>query len=99
MPASPLEETLQPDASPFAPTAAQPAHTIRGIEGGRGLVGPPLNGVRDRMTIAGELPNTPENLIRWIQHPHTVEPNTIMPDMNISEDDGRNIAAYLYTLR
>jgi cytochrome c len=73
-------------------------HTIRGVEGARGLVGPPLNGLRDRMVIAGELPNTPENLMRWIQHPHTVEPNTVMPEMNVTEDDSRDIAAYLYTL-
>lgn len=74
-------------------------HTIGGLPEARGLVGPPLDGIRNRMYIAGELPNTPENLMRWIQHPHAVEPHTLMPEMNVSEQDSRDIAAYLYTLK
>ncbi len=74
-------------------------HTIEGVPGARGLVGPPLDGVAARSYIAGELPNTPTNLMYWIQHPHGVEPRTIMPEMNVTEDDSRDIAAYLYTLR
>ncbi len=74
-------------------------HTIPGIAGARGLVGPPLDGIASREYIAGELQNTPENLMKWIQHPHQVEPHTVMPDMNVSDQDSRDIAAYLYTLR
>jgi putative membrane protein len=74
-------------------------HTIDGVPGAHGLVGPPLNGIGQRYVIAGELPNTPENMMHWIQHPHTVNPRTVMPEMNVSEEDSRNIAAYLYTLR
>jgi cytochrome c2 len=73
-------------------------HTISGIPGARGLVGPPLDGIADRSYLAGELFNTPANMMRWIQHPHEVEPHTIMPEMNVSEDDSRDISAYLYTL-
>ena len=74
-------------------------HTIDGVPGARGLVGPPLDGIANREFIAGELPNTPENLMRWIQHPRQVEPHTVMPEMGVTEQDGRDIAAYLYTLR
>jgi cytochrome c2 len=74
-------------------------HTIPGIEGAQGLVGPPLNQFADRIYIAGRLPNTPENLMLWIQKPQQVVPNNAMPDMGISEQDSRDIAAYLYTLR
>jgi cytochrome c len=74
-------------------------HTISGVDGARGLVGPPLDGIGDREYLAGELPNTPQNLMRWIQHPHAVEPHTAMPEMNVTEQDSRDIAAYLYTLR
>ncbi len=74
-------------------------HTIPGIEGAHGLVGPPLNQFADRVYIAGRLPNTPENLMLWIQKPQLVIPNNAMPDMGISEQDSRDIAAYLYTLR
>jgi cytochrome c len=73
-------------------------HTISGVPGARGLVGPPLNGIRDRYYIAGELPNTPKNLMRWIQHPLQVESHTVMPEMGVTEQDSRDIAAYLYTL-
>jgi cytochrome c len=74
-------------------------HTIAGVPGARGLVGPALNGIRERYYIAGQLPNTPDNLMRWIQHPRQVEPHTVMPEMGVTEQDSRDIAAYLYTLK
>ncbi len=74
-------------------------HTIDGVPGAHGLVGPPLDGIALREFIAGELPNTPENMMRWIQHPRQVEPHTLMPEMGVTEQDSRDIAAYLYTLR
>lgn len=74
-------------------------HTISALPEARGLVGPSLDGVSQRLYLAGELPNSPENLVRWIQHPHEVEPKTVMPEMGVSEQDSRDIAAFLYTLR
>jgi cytochrome c len=74
-------------------------HQIDGVPGANGLVGPPLTGVRERYYIAGELANTPDNLMRWIQHPREVEPHTAMPEMGVTEQDSRDIAAYLYTLK
>ena len=52
-----------------------------------------------REFIAGELPNTPPNLMRWIQHPRQVEAHTVMPEMGVTEQDSRDIVAYLYTLQ
>jgi cytochrome c2 len=74
-------------------------HSISGVPGARGLIGPPLTGVRDRYYIAGELVNTPKNMMLWIQHPHQVEPHTLMPEMGVTEQDSRDIVAYLYTLQ
>jgi cytochrome c len=74
-------------------------HEISGVPGARGLIGPPLNGIGKRYYIAGELSNTPDNLMLWIQHPRQVENHTAMPDMGVTEQDSRDIAAYLYTLR
>jgi len=74
-------------------------HTIPGVTGAHALVGPPLVHWSRRVFIAGELPNTAENLTKWIQHPPQVEPKTAMPDMGVTEQDSRDIAAYLYTLR
>lgn len=77
----------------------QTCHVIPGIVGATGTIGPSLDGIADRYYLAGQLPNTPENLSIWIQHPHSVNPNTVMPEMNVSDEDSRNIAVYLETLR
>ena len=74
-------------------------HTIPGVVGANGKVGPPLVGLADRGFIAGKLPNTPENLIRWIKDPQGVDPGNAMPNMGVSDVSARDIAAYLYTLR
>ncbi|MGH2353832.1 MAG: c-type cytochrome [Chloroflexota bacterium] len=74
-------------------------HVIPGVPGARGAVGPPLTSFAGRTVIAGRLPNTPENLIRWIMNPQAVDPLTAMPDVGVTEADARDIAAYLYTLR
>jgi len=74
-------------------------HTIPGVKGADGKVGPPLEQLATRVSIAGRLPNTPSNLMAWIQHPQQLTPGTVMPEMNVSERDARDIAAYLYTLR
>ena len=52
-----------------------------------------------RAYIAGQLPNDPENLVRWIQDPQGVEPGTAMPNLGVTAAVARDMAAYLYTLR
>lgn len=74
-------------------------HVIPGLRGPRGWVGPSLAGFGSRGYVAGVLPNTPENLIRWLQHPQEVAPRTAMPDLGIEPEEARHIAAFLYTLR
>jgi cytochrome c len=74
-------------------------HMIPGIKDADGLVGPPLILFARRTYIAGELPNTPPNLIRWVRDPPAVEPRTAMPVLGLSEGQARDVAAYLYTLR
>jgi cytochrome c2 len=74
-------------------------HEIRGVTGAHGKVGPPLTGVADRSIIAGELANTPENMVRWIRDPVAIEPNTAMPNLHVIEPTARDMVAYLYTLR
>ena len=39
-----------------------------------------------------------ENLMLWIREPQTIEPGTAMPDMAVTEQDARDMGAYLYTL-
>lgn len=74
-------------------------HTIPGVEGASALVGPNLDQVASRMYVAGVLPNTPDNMIRWVQHPRDVDPLTAMPNLGVTDQDARDIAGYLYTLK
>lgn len=73
-------------------------HTIPGVRAARGLVGPPLDGISDRIYLGGVLYNTPENMLLWIRAPRQVDPLTAMPDLGVSEEDARDIAAFLYML-
>ncbi len=79
--------------------ACTACHDIPGVKGPRGMVGPPLSGVGTRSMIAGKLPNTPQNLEHWILNPQAVDPNNAMPNLNVTPQDARDIAAFLYTLR
>jgi cytochrome c len=74
-------------------------HNIPGVLTATATVGPPLSQVALRSYLAGRINNTPENMIRWIRQPHSVDPQTAMPETGVTERDGRDIAAYLYTLR
>jgi cytochrome c2 len=73
-------------------------HAIPGIRSPRGVVGPPLGGIVHRSFIAGQLPNTPEILVEFLQDPPALVPQTGMPDVRVSLEEARHIAAYLYTL-
>jgi cytochrome c len=73
-------------------------HSVPGVRGANATVGPPLDRMGSRTFIAGVLPNTPENLILWIKWPQGFLPKSAMPNLDASDADGRNIAAYLYTL-
>ena len=74
-------------------------HEIPGVRGASATVGPPLSGIASRSFLAGQLPSSPDNMRRWIQHPQAVERGTAMPNMGVTDDDARDITAYLYTLR
>jgi cytochrome c len=74
-------------------------HTIPGVRGARGLVAPPLTHWAARGYVAGVLGNTPNNLVNWIQHPRGIVPGTDMPDLGVTEQEARSIAAYLDQIR
>jgi cytochrome c len=74
-------------------------HVVPGVTGADGLVGPPLTHWSRRTYIAGELPNTPANLVAFIVDPRAFRPRTAMPATGISREEASDIAAYLYTIR
>ena len=71
-------------------------HSIPGIAGADSIAAPPLDRFYERTYIAGRLPNTWENLTQWIQDPQGIEPGTAMPNLGITPDEARDLAAYLY---
>ena len=85
-------------AAEIAAVGCGSCHIIPGIANARGLVGPPLDHMGRRIFIAGLLRNTPDNLVTWLRDPQAVVPGNAMPDMGLSDEQARNITAYLYTL-
>jgi mono/diheme cytochrome c family protein len=75
--------------------ACQSCHVIPGIVGGQVHVGPPLDHYAKRKYIAGYLPNTADNLARWLRTPQQVKPHSAMPQMEMTERDAADMAAYL----
>jgi len=73
-------------------------HVIPGVRGADGMVGPPLIWFGRRTVIAGEVANTPDELIIWLMNPQRLEPATAMPNLGVRDGDARDMAAYLYTL-
>jgi cytochrome c oxidase subunit 2 len=67
------------DAAPLEKAGCTGCHTVRGVaEGGR--LGPDLTHVAAREHIAaGTLPNTRDNLRRWLTNPQTIKPGALMP--------------------
>jgi cytochrome c1 len=74
-------------------------HTIPGIAGAEGLVGPSLARVASRTYIAGVLVNTPDNIEQWIADPPRVDSKTAMPNLRLSEQDVKDIRSFLLTLK
>ena len=74
-------------------------HAIPGVPGAGGDAGPSLAHTGRLGYIAGRIPNQPANLVRWLQDPLALKPDTAMPALGVSEEEARHMAAYLYTLR
>lgn len=71
-------------------------HIIPGVREAHGRVGPNLGEIDQQIYISGRLVNTPENLLLWIIDPQNVDPQTIMPNLNVSRAEAEDMAAFLY---
>jgi cytochrome c2 len=79
--------------------ACNVCHLIPGLEG-NGRLGPALAGVASRPAISnGHVPNTPENLRKFIQDAASLNPQTAMPPIRMTDADAADIAAFLQTLK
>jgi cytochrome c oxidase subunit 2 len=73
-------------------------HTIRGVSAG--VLGPDLTHFGSRTTLAaGLLPNGPQTVAAWLKDPQAVKPGAKMPDLGLTDDEARALAAYLLSLK
>jgi cytochrome c2 len=74
-------------------------HRIPGVAGAAGRSAPSLEYLAQEAYITGNLPNTPENVMRWIRSPRSIQPRTHMPELGIGAAEARDITTYLWSLR
>lgn len=74
-------------------------HSVPGVEEAESYIAPPLDRYAERAFVGGVVSNNAENLVRWIEDPQAIDPETAMPNLGVPHEDARDIAAYLYTLR
>lgn len=74
-------------------------HLIPGVVGAGGKAAPSLARLAAKLYISGNLPNTPANVMRWVESPHSILPRTKMPEFGISHAEARDITTYLWSLR
>jgi cytochrome c oxidase subunit 2 len=90
---------VSPGQRIFETTACINCHTVSGTAAD-GRFGPDLTHLMSRDTIAaGAAPNTPENLRLWIRNPNAIKPGSLMPAMQLNEQELDALTAYLETLR
>lgn len=79
--------------------ACNACHIIPGVTGSQVFVGKPLSGLGERRFIAGALPVSQDNLVKWIMNPRAIDPLTAMPVLGVSERDAHDMAAFLMAQR
>src|SRR6266850_483011 len=84
----------------FLSLACAGCHTIKGTTAG-GKVGPELTHLMSKKSIAGGAlsPVNEENLKKWISNPPAVKPGTIMPKLDLSQQQIDDIVLFLQTLK
>ena len=74
-------------------------HTIRGTSA-QGKFGPDLTHLMSRETLgAGAVTITPDNLRAWVRDPQKFKAGCLMPNMQLTDQEVDQIAAYLQTLK
>lgn len=74
-------------------------HAVPGVRWPKGSSAASLDGFGDSPLISGRLPNQPDTLVRFLRDAPSLDPQTAMPPMPLTEPEARDVAAYLYTLR
>lgn len=96
---SPPPQSYRPDAArgriALTQYACHSCHVTPGVPGPTVYVGPPLTHLAGQRYVAGYLPMTEDNLVRWIRFPNEIKPGAAMPMLQVSERDARDMAHWL----
>lgn len=74
-------------------------HTFPDVKWPRGGLGPALSGFARQGLIAGQLPNQPGVLMQFVRDAPGLVPGTAMPAISMSDQEARDVTAYLLTLQ
>ena len=93
------DESVAAGRHVFETQACMNCHTIAGTAA-TGRFGPDLTHLMSRDTLAsGAMDNTKENLREWIRRPDTYKVRSLMPAMQLNDEQLDEVTAYLLTLR
>ncbi len=97
IPPAPAGDDARTGKQLFAQKGCVACHTITGLPGAVGVIGPNLNDLKGRTTIAaGVRENTPANLASWIRNPQAVKPGALMVlPVPVNEQEASQLAAFL----
>lgn len=97
LPPAPASDDARAGRQLFAQKGCVACHTITGLPGAVGVIGPNLNGMKERTTIAaGIRENTPANLASWIQNPQAMKPGALMVlPVPVNDQEASQLAAFL----
>jgi cytochrome c oxidase subunit 2 len=94
-----LAEPAQEGSRIFQQMTCVNCHTINGTQA-KGQTAPDLSHFGGRQTLGAVLlPNTPENLSRWLKNPQEVKPAVLMPDLKLTDVQVSALTAYLESLQ
>jgi cytochrome c oxidase subunit 2 len=93
------DESVAAGRHVFETQACMNCHTITGTAA-TGRFGPDLTHLMSRDTLAsGAMANNKDNLREWIRHPDTFKPGSLMPAMQLNDQQLDQVTAYLATLK
>lgn len=97
----PASAAAATDRGQFMANGCSACHTVRGVVGADGSVGPDLTHVGGRLSIgAGILPNDLDGMTTWLGRTHRVKPGVLMPHFGmLPPEELRAMAAWLGSLK
>ncbi len=99
----PVSELEQKGKQVFTTKGCVACHSVRGVAEltqRSQSTGPDLTHVGARTSIAANvLPNSVENLAKWVKNPQSIKEAALMTNLNLSDEDSLAVATYLYSLK